>query len=242
MPVSSFWQRDDRKVVNSRVTEIERIQSWQRFHLWRLSFTCIICHCELHLSASLLPSLVSCILPSWLPTKLHASMKSDQTCTCDFLLGLGYVTTHWHQQKHQGYIKMWGLGLCHSTLTPAKTQSYIKMWGLGLSQHTDTSKNIKATLKWGDYRQPWFSSLHNGICFKKMEINPPKMASGCPCGRVINLKNHPHSQSSHLHLKTKLGCLGWHLFPMNAAENVYPQFKVKPGDFTRVSLASTTPA
>ena len=82
---------------------------------------------------------VGCVTTHWprsaKNTKVGLSQHSD-THT-DFKVGCLAVTTHWHPQKHQG----WVLG-CHNTLTPTKTPRL----DVGLSQHIDTHKNTKVWL------------------------------------------------------------------------------------------------
>ena len=65
---------------------------------------------------------------------------------------------------------------------------------LGLSQDTDTSKNTKATLK-------CCYALHSYDCgdednhTPETDINPPKTACSCPCGRVK--KKNCHTRNPH---------------------------------------------
>ena len=70
-------------------------------------------------------------------------------------------------------------------------------FSLAMSQDTDTSKNTKAALKCCYALQSHVgtvlshdSSLYSSMHPPEREINPPKMACGCPCGGVIEQRSY----------------------------------------------------
>ena len=137
-------------------------------------------------------------------------LLSDTALSSDLTLWLGLsqhsdtskntkawaVTTHWHQQEHQG------LG-CHNTLTPARAPRR------GLSQHIDTSKSIKA---WA-VTTHWHQQEHQGVVCHNT-LTPawaPRRGLSQPIDTSKNTKAWAVSQCIwHQHEDPGLGCVTTH--------------------------------
>ena len=101
---------------------------------------------------------------------LAASQHTDTNINTKAVLlrhCLGRITTHWHQQQHQGCIDTPLLGPYYNTLTPASTPRLRRyaLMTLAVSQHTDTSNNTKAVLLrpcLGRITIQWHQQKHKG--------------------------------------------------------------------------------
>ena len=86
-------------------------------------------------------------------------------------------------------------GLCYNTLTTARTFTWLR-----------TLQVVMRCIVMFGLSSAITSSLHIGMHPPKREINPPKTACGCPCGRVTKkIKNKNITNSNKLKNKQTKG-------------------------------------